>query len=164
MAHTPVDTKTNVDRALPLIEEMKAKLTKMVVEEAKRSALPTALSLSPSLDALHSPSASFPPQCQAIFKRRCLTNVGRRKLVTTIHGYLAGEVSVAMPLLSSMSLSPWAPTPQLKLVVHFSRSNVDSAVDRYAPLLGLTSPSPWMAPPSPAVMHYSCSAVDPAVS
>jgi hypothetical protein len=41
MAHTPVDTKTGINRALALIEEMKAKLAKMVAaEEAKKAAPP----------------------------------------------------------------------------------------------------------------------------
>jgi hypothetical protein len=77
MAHASVDMKTDVDEALVLIDELKAIFTKMVAaEEAKRAALPTALPLSTSLDALHSLSPSFPSPRQAIFKRRCLTSLG----------------------------------------------------------------------------------------
>jgi hypothetical protein len=53
----------SVDGALALIDKLKAMLAKMVgTEEAKRVALPTALLSSPCLDALCSPSPSFPPQ------------------------------------------------------------------------------------------------------
>jgi hypothetical protein len=74
-------------------------LVKMVAgEEAKRAPLPTALPPSPTLDALRSPSPSFPPPCQAIFKRRCLTNLGRRKLALVIHGCAAAGLAVATPM------------------------------------------------------------------
>jgi hypothetical protein len=56
MAHASVDTKTDVDGALALIEEVKAMLMKMmVVEEATRAALHAALTLSACLDALRYP-------------------------------------------------------------------------------------------------------------
>jgi hypothetical protein len=56
MAHASVDTKTDVDGALALIEEVKAMLMKMmVVEEGTRAALHAALTLSACLDALRSP-------------------------------------------------------------------------------------------------------------
>jgi hypothetical protein len=59
-AHT-IDMKTGINGALT-IEEMNAMLTKMMAaEEAKKATLPTALPPSPSLDALRSPSPSFPP-------------------------------------------------------------------------------------------------------
>jgi hypothetical protein len=34
--------------------------------------------------------------------------------------------------------------------------SMGSVVDQYAPLLGLSLPSPWAAPPSPVVAQYSC--------
>jgi hypothetical protein len=62
MAHTPVNTKTGIDGALALIEEVKVMFTKMMAaEEVKRAALLVLLSPSPILDALHSPSPTFPP-------------------------------------------------------------------------------------------------------
>jgi hypothetical protein len=62
MAYAPIDTKTSVDVALALIEQLKAMIVKMVlVEEAKRATLLAALSPSPSLNVLRSPSPSFPP-------------------------------------------------------------------------------------------------------
>jgi hypothetical protein len=118
MAHTPVDTKTGVDRAMALIEEVKAMLAKMMaVEEAKRAALPAAVPPSPIWMPFAPHHPPFHPPCQAIFKWRCLTSLGRRKLASTIHGWLAGEVSVAAPLLGSLSPSPWASPPQPRLAV-----------------------------------------------
>jgi hypothetical protein len=68
MVHAPINVKTDVDGALALIDELKTMLTKMVAsEEAKRAALPTALS--PSLDVSLLGSLSPPPWALTLQQR-----------------------------------------------------------------------------------------------
>jgi hypothetical protein len=64
-----------VSISMALIDELKAMLTKMVAVEVKSAEVPAELAPLPSLDALHSPSPSFPSPRKAIFKRRCHTSL-----------------------------------------------------------------------------------------
>jgi hypothetical protein len=151
MAHTPVDKKIGVDGALALLHKMKAMLVKMVVaEEAKTAALPAALSPSPSLDVLRSPLPSFPPPCQAMFKR-CLTSLGRRKLASAIHDWLAVEVFVAVLLLGLLSPSPGCRCRYRGQLWH---NFCDLLL---FPSLLLPSPSLWALPMEAAA---TCSSID----
>jgi hypothetical protein len=83
MAHVTVITKTSVDWALALIEEVKALLVKMVaIEEVKKAAPPDVTLSLPPFDGQRLSPIYAPPSNHAVFKREhCFQSRGRDRVV-----------------------------------------------------------------------------------